>query len=104
LARSRLESFAQRAVAIFEAKADRAAFDFVPQRPFARAAAAAPFLRVGFFGFIFCRIVDRSLGISKLSLLFLVVGHNSDRYAEIQLPSRPRVYSASDGKARTETV
>jgi hypothetical protein len=51
-ARSRFERPAQRAVPIFDANSDRAAFDFVPQRPFARAAAAFPFLRVGVFLFI----------------------------------------------------
>jgi len=65
-ARSRFGRPAQRSVAIFDANSDRAAFDFVPQRPFARAAAARPFLRVGLFGFICVRIVDRSLGISQL--------------------------------------
>jgi hypothetical protein len=43
---------AHRALLILEANADRWAFVFPRQRPFARAAAAFPFLRVGFFFFI----------------------------------------------------
>jgi hypothetical protein len=59
-ARSCFERPAQRAAPIFDANSDRAAFDFVPQRPFARAAAAFPFLRVGFF-FVIGSLVLRFL-------------------------------------------
>lgn len=52
LERWRFETRAHRASLILEANADRWAFVFPRQRPAARAAAACPFLRVGFFFFI----------------------------------------------------
>lgn len=70
--RSRFGTPAHRAPTSFDANSDRAAFDFVPQRPFARALAAVPFFRVGFFFFI----VTLGLRFSKWARLMMTRPHS----------------------------